>query len=108
MGRIFSWVSRALANPVPRSNQTYISPSDNIMSPCTAKLSGLKNKHFLKYVEPALLFCPSPLLQKLTVSKSQATITLWKEVEHVYQWRLIRERRKQDKFDFEQRQWRFI
>lgn len=29
---------------------TYISPSDTIMSPCTAKLSAYKNKHFLKYV----------------------------------------------------------
>ncbi|KAI9894453.1 MAG: hypothetical protein M1814_003211 [Vezdaea aestivalis] len=30
------------------SQQNYVSPSDNIVSPCTAKLSGLKNKHFMK------------------------------------------------------------
>ncbi|KAH0537384.1 hypothetical protein FGG08_005826 [Glutinoglossum americanum] len=26
----------------------YVSPSDGIMSPCTAKLSAYKNKHFMK------------------------------------------------------------
>lgn len=31
-----------------RSKQTYISPSDTIMSPCTAKLSAYKSKHFMK------------------------------------------------------------
>lgn len=31
-----------------RTQQTYISPSDTIMSPCTAKLSAYKSKHFLK------------------------------------------------------------
>lgn len=30
------------------AEQTYVSPSDNIMSPCTAKLSGLKSKHAMK------------------------------------------------------------
>ncbi|KAI9887809.1 MAG: hypothetical protein M1823_000331 [Watsoniomyces obsoletus] len=29
-----------------KSNQQYISPSDNIMSPCTAKLSAYRSKHF--------------------------------------------------------------
>lgn len=37
--------------PFPRTNPpTYISPSDTIMSPCTAKLSAYKSKHFLKCV----------------------------------------------------------
>ncbi|KAL9636795.1 MAG: hypothetical protein Q9164_002606 [Protoblastenia rupestris] len=35
-----------------KSKQTYISPSDNIMSPCTKKLSEYKSKHFMKYVSP--------------------------------------------------------
>ena len=28
----------------------YVSPSDNIMSPCTAKINALRNKHASKYV----------------------------------------------------------
>jgi len=35
--------------------KTYISPSDNIMSPCTAKLSALRNKQVGK-VKPKSLF----------------------------------------------------
>ncbi|KAI9857015.1 MAG: hypothetical protein M1824_005047 [Vezdaea acicularis] len=35
--------------------QTYVSPSDGIMSPCTAKLSALKHKHYGK-VKPQSLF----------------------------------------------------
>lgn len=31
-------------------SSTYISPSDNIMSPCTAKLTALRNKQIGKYV----------------------------------------------------------
>lgn len=27
-----------------RNKKTYVSPSDNIMSPCTAKLNALRNK----------------------------------------------------------------
>ncbi|KZF22618.1 hypothetical protein L228DRAFT_268005 [Xylona heveae TC161] len=34
---------------------SYVSPSDNIMSPCTQKLSAYKNKHFSK-VKPQSLF----------------------------------------------------
>ncbi|KAJ7932316.1 hypothetical protein B0H13DRAFT_1448933, partial [Mycena leptocephala] len=30
------------------SNPAYISPTDNIMTPCTQKLSGAKKKHFTK------------------------------------------------------------
>ncbi|KAI9826919.1 MAG: hypothetical protein M1832_005858 [Thelocarpon impressellum] len=35
--------------------QTYVSPSDNIMSPCTAKLSAYRSKHFMK-AKPQSLF----------------------------------------------------
>ncbi|KAJ9148357.1 hypothetical protein NKR23_g5072 [Pleurostoma richardsiae] len=35
--------------------QQYVSPSDNIMSPCTAKLNALRNKHVGK-VKPKSLF----------------------------------------------------
>ena len=49
-GLVFFLDSRRNTDLSNRSNQTYISPSDNLMSPCTAKLSGLKNKHFMKYV----------------------------------------------------------
>lgn len=31
------------------SNPTYISPTDNLMTPCTQKLSAAKKKHFIKY-----------------------------------------------------------
>lgn len=37
-----------------RSGNNYISPSDEIMSPCTAKLNALRNKQVGKYV-PHLL-----------------------------------------------------
>jgi len=30
--------------PYNRQNKQYVSPSDNIMSPCTAKLTALRNK----------------------------------------------------------------
>lgn len=32
------------------SAKQYVSPSDNIMSPCTAKINALRNKHVSKYV----------------------------------------------------------
>lgn len=35
---------------------TYVSPSDNIMSPCTAKISALRNKQISKTVKPKSLF----------------------------------------------------
>ncbi|KAL1836839.1 hypothetical protein VTJ49DRAFT_4603 [Mycothermus thermophilus] len=35
---------------------TFISPSDNIMSPCTAKLSAFRNKQVGKKVKPKSLF----------------------------------------------------
>ncbi|KAF9881163.1 hypothetical protein CkaCkLH20_01313 [Colletotrichum karsti] len=37
------------------NSKTYISPSDNIMSPCTAKLNALRNKQVGK-VKPKSLF----------------------------------------------------
>ncbi|KAF4976055.1 hypothetical protein FZEAL_7233 [Fusarium zealandicum] len=37
------------------TNNKYISPSDNIMSPCTAKISALRNKHAGK-AKPKSLF----------------------------------------------------
>ncbi|KAI9700335.1 MAG: hypothetical protein M1836_002350 [Candelina mexicana] len=46
--------------------QTYISPSDNIMSPCTQKLSVMKNKHFTKAK-------PQTLFGKQTLSNSPST-----------------------------------
>lgn len=47
---------------------TYISPSDNIMSPCTAKLSAYKSKHFLKAK-------PQSLFAKLDANKPTAEST---------------------------------
>ena len=39
-----------------RAANKYISPSDNIMSPCTQKLSALRGKQFGKFVPPFLFF----------------------------------------------------
>ncbi|CAH0005338.1 unnamed protein product [Clonostachys byssicola] len=36
-----------------RSSKQYVSPSDNIMSPCSAKLNALRNKHASKFVSPS-------------------------------------------------------
>ncbi|KAH8663986.1 hypothetical protein BX600DRAFT_463391 [Xylariales sp. PMI_506] len=38
-----------------KNKKTYISPSDNIMSPCTAKLNALRNKQVSK-AKPKSLF----------------------------------------------------
>lgn len=41
-----------------RAQTTYVSPSDDIVSPCTKKLSDLKGKRFKKYVDAVCtLFC---------------------------------------------------
>ncbi|KAJ7507755.1 hypothetical protein B0H11DRAFT_2218576 [Mycena galericulata] len=37
-------------------NPTYISPTDNLMTPCTQKLSAAKKKHFNKGAKPIQLF----------------------------------------------------
>ncbi|KDN63052.1 hypothetical protein CSUB01_00126 [Colletotrichum sublineola] len=47
--------SKALNFDVFDRSKTYISPSDDIMSPCTAKLSALRNKQVGK-VKPKSLF----------------------------------------------------
>ncbi|KAL1968978.1 hypothetical protein VTN77DRAFT_812 [Rasamsonia byssochlamydoides] len=39
-----------------RSQNTYVSPSDDIMSPCTKKLSDLKGKRFKNAGKPPSLF----------------------------------------------------
>ncbi|KFY81695.1 hypothetical protein V500_11167 [Pseudogymnoascus sp. VKM F-4518 (FW-2643)] len=38
-----------------KGKPAYVSPSDNIMSPCTAKLSAYRNKHVMK-AKPKSLF----------------------------------------------------
>ncbi|KAK7061682.1 hypothetical protein R3P38DRAFT_2830923 [Favolaschia claudopus] len=37
-------------------NPTYISPTDNLMTPCTQKLAASKKKHFTKSAKPIQLF----------------------------------------------------
>ncbi|KAF7332165.1 RING-type domain-containing protein [Mycena kentingensis (nom. inval.)] len=37
-------------------NPTYVSPTDNLMTPCTQKLSAAKKKHFTKSTKPIQLF----------------------------------------------------
>ncbi|KAJ8086564.1 hypothetical protein AAF712_002023 [Marasmius tenuissimus] len=37
-------------------NPTYVSPTDNMMTPCTQKLSAAKKKHFSKTSKPVQLF----------------------------------------------------
>ncbi|KAI9877608.1 MAG: hypothetical protein M1830_003316 [Pleopsidium flavum] len=46
--------------PSTPSKQTYISPSDTILSPCTQKLSAFKEKRFMKYLPVPSLTYPSP------------------------------------------------
>lgn len=45
-----NWKKATRFNECKHRSKTYISPSDNIMSPCTAKLSALRNKQVGKYV----------------------------------------------------------
>ncbi|KAF3077045.1 hypothetical protein CFAM422_000200 [Trichoderma lentiforme] len=47
----------------------YVSPSDTIMSPCTAKLSALRSKQVTKYVRPSN-FIPNAL-KATTISTTQ-------------------------------------
>jgi hypothetical protein len=42
-------------------NPTYISPTDNLMTPCTQKLTAAKKKHFTKFVHHPALCRSSPL-----------------------------------------------
>ncbi|ESK97610.1 hypothetical protein Moror_17472 [Moniliophthora roreri MCA 2997] len=46
-----------LAKKMAKShNPAYISPTDNLMTPCTQKLSAAKKKHFTKTSKPVQLF----------------------------------------------------
>jgi len=46
-------VKALLAKKMAKShNPTYISPTDNLMTPCTQKLSSQKQKHFTKIAKP--------------------------------------------------------
>ncbi|OKL63745.1 hypothetical protein UA08_00229 [Talaromyces atroroseus] len=63
---------------------SYVSPSDDIMSPCTKKLSDLKSKRFKKYVFRSLCCCIS-IRDILTVAAHKCRKTnlaicqTWKE-----------------------------
>ncbi|KAK7470696.1 hypothetical protein VKT23_002118 [Stygiomarasmius scandens] len=39
-----------------QSNPSYVSPTDNLMTPCTQKLNAAKKKHFSKPAKPVQLF----------------------------------------------------
>ncbi|SPN97642.1 related to BNS1 protein [Cephalotrichum gorgonifer] len=52
------------------SRTQYVSPSDNIMSPCTAKLTALRNKHAGK-AKPKSLFAQG-VARKFDASKNAA------------------------------------
>lgn len=56
------------------SAEQYISPSDNIMSPCTAKINALRNKHASKYVSilPSLHHHVRSLTSSLTRAKPKS------------------------------------
>ncbi|KAK7049556.1 hypothetical protein VNI00_005587 [Paramarasmius palmivorus] len=46
-----------LAKKMAKShNPAYVSPTDNMMTPCTQKLSAAKKKHFTKSSKPVQLF----------------------------------------------------
>lgn len=42
----------------PSGTQSYVSPSDNIQSPCSAKLASLRNKNVGKYVYDLSFYLP--------------------------------------------------
>lgn len=50
------------------ANPAYVSPSDAIMTPCTAKLSQAKKKHFTKYVPSRPP--PFPVLQRALTTRA--------------------------------------
>ncbi|KZT29320.1 hypothetical protein NEOLEDRAFT_1175029 [Neolentinus lepideus HHB14362 ss-1] len=35
-----------------KNNPTYVSPTDNLMTPCTQKITAAKKKHFIKGAKP--------------------------------------------------------
>lgn len=53
-----------------QQNKQYVSPSDNIMSPCTAKLTALRNKQVGK-VKPKSLFAQG-VAKKLDSAKKDS------------------------------------
>ncbi|KAL2001976.1 hypothetical protein VTN02DRAFT_891 [Thermoascus thermophilus] len=56
-----------------QSQGTYVSPSDDIMSPCTKKLSDLKGKRFKNVGKPQSLFAK---LGKKSFEKSASSTSL--------------------------------
>lgn len=52
-----------------KAKQVYVSPSDTIMSPCTAKLSAYKSKQFGK-AKPQSLFAKMEASKKTEAAKS--------------------------------------
>ncbi|EQL01567.1 spo12-like protein [Ophiocordyceps sinensis CO18] len=52
----------------PTRSSKYVSPSDNIMSPCSAKINALRNKHAAK-VKPKSLFAQASV-KKLSEENS--------------------------------------
>ncbi|KAL1675441.1 hypothetical protein EV122DRAFT_268382 [Schizophyllum commune] len=51
-----------LAKRMPKANASYVSPTDNMMTPCTQKLNAAKKKQFTK-AKPTQLFA-APQEQK--------------------------------------------
>lgn len=60
-----------------RSGTNYVSPSDEIMSPCTAKLNAFRNKQVGKYVLPTVdgPRCRT-CVANLTSTQGQAKVSL--------------------------------
>ncbi|KAF8192562.1 hypothetical protein BJ912DRAFT_1142131 [Pholiota molesta] len=49
-----------LAKKMAKShNPAFISPTDNMLTPCTQKLSAAKKKHFSRATKPVQLFSPA-------------------------------------------------
>ncbi|KAI9791950.1 MAG: hypothetical protein M1816_003219 [Peltula sp. TS41687] len=55
------------------ATQKYVSPSDGIMSPCTAKLSAYRNKHFMKAKPQSLFGKPKPKMAEMSSSSSSSS-----------------------------------
>ncbi|TFK55466.1 hypothetical protein OE88DRAFT_1641367 [Heliocybe sulcata] len=49
-----------------KSNPTYVSPTDNLMTPCTQKITAAKKKHFTKGAKPM-----QPLFAQKEASQSE-------------------------------------
>ncbi|EIN10909.1 hypothetical protein PUNSTDRAFT_112701 [Punctularia strigosozonata HHB-11173 SS5] len=55
-------------------NPTYVSPTDNMLTPCTQKISAAKKKHFMKGSKPVNLFTPqSPATQEDAANDDEGT-----------------------------------